>query len=336
VDPRRDVLGTLDVDKAVGLWREELANAPEARARTEAAHALGRDGGPRSVEALGRALKDAKLFWATRAACAKALGRIRTPEARALLLDSAVTEHPRVRRAVIAALGEFRHDVEVAARLRALLEAGDASYFVEAEAARGLGRVRAPDALPLLEAAATRPSFQDVIGSAAMDGLAETQDAAAFPVAVARTAYGQPPFLRRAAVSAVAKLAEVANRKREAVDLFAQLLRDPQFRVQLAVCDAASTLGDRRLLPALEGTTFSDPRTRRYAREAVRSLREGAPQAREVASLREELDALKQETRTLREKLETLTLNARPPAPAKKPVRKQAAKRGRTQPKRRR
>ncbi|RKI49425.1 peptidase M1 [Corallococcus sp. AB004] len=336
VDPRRDVLGTLDVDKAVGLWREELANAPEARARTEAAHALGKDGGLRSVEALGRALKDAKRFWATRAACAKALGRIRTPEARALLLDAVATEHPRVRRAVVAALGEFRHDVEAAGSLRSVLEAGDASYFVEAEAARALGRVRAPDALPLLEAATARPSFQDVIGASAMDGLAETQDPAAFPVAVARTAYGQPAFLRRAAVSTVAKLAEVANRKREAVDLFAQLLRDPQFRVQLAVCDAASTLGDRRLLPALEGTTFSDPRTRRYAREAVRTLREGAPQAREVASLREELDALKQETRTLREKLETFTLNSQPAAPVRKPVRKQAAKRGRTPPKRRR
>ncbi|TSC27681.1 M1 family aminopeptidase [Corallococcus sp. Z5C101001] len=331
VDPRRDVLGSLDVDKAVGLWREELARAPEARARTEAAHALGKDGGLRSVEALGRALTDTGLFWATRAACAKSLGRIRTPEARAGLLGALTTPHPRVRRAVVAALGEFRHDAEVAGRLRALLEAGDASYFVEAEAARGLGRVRAPDALPLLEAAAARPSFQDVIGAGAMDGLAESQDPAAFPVAVARTAYGQPAFLRRAAVGAVAKLAEVANRKREAVDLFAQLLRDPQFRVQLAVCDAASTLGDRRLLPALEGTTFSDPRTRRYAREAVRALRDGAPQAREVSALREELDALKQETRTLREKLEALTLGAAPPRTApRKAVRKRSAKRGRT------
>jgi aminopeptidase N len=337
VDPRRDVLGTLDVDKAVGLWREELMAAPERRARTEAAQALGKDGGPRSVEALGRALGDTSQFWATRAACARALGRIRTPEARTLLLGALTTEHPRVRRAVVASLGEFRHDAEVAGRLRALLEAGDPSYFVEAEVARGLGRARAPDALPLLEAAAARPSFQDVIGAGAMDGLAESQDPAAFPVAVARTAYGQPSFLRRAAVSAVAKLAEVANRKREAVDLFSQLLRDPQFRVQLAVCDAASTLGDRRLLSALEGTTFGDPRVRRYAREAVRSLREGAPQAREVASLREELDSLKQETRTLREKLETLTLDAKPPAPSRKPpARKKAAKRGRPQPKRRR
>ncbi|MFP2934020.1 M1 family metallopeptidase, partial [Pyxidicoccus sp. 3LG] len=32
VDPRRDVLGTLDVDKAVGLWLEELRAAPEPRA----------------------------------------------------------------------------------------------------------------------------------------------------------------------------------------------------------------------------------------------------------------------------------------------------------------
>jgi aminopeptidase N len=326
VDPRRDVLGTVDVDKAVGLWLEELRAAPEARARTEAAVALGKDGGFRAVEALGTALGDGQLFWGTRAACAKSLGRIRTPEARARLLALLDTEHPKVRRAVVAALGEFRRDAEVAARLRALLAAGDASYFVEAEAARSLGRTRAADAVPVLEAVGTRPSFQDVIGVGALDGLAETQEAAAFPVVAARTAYGQPPFLRRAAVSAVAKLAEVADRKREAVDLFSDLLRDPQFRVQYTVCEAAKTLGDRRLLPALEGAPFNDPRTRRAAREAVRALREGEPQAREVAALREELDTLKEETRALREKLEVLTLKRDTPAPAPTKPRKRAAK----------
>ncbi|MBU8899388.1 peptidase M1 [Corallococcus sp. H22C18031201] len=325
VDPRREVLGAVDVDKAVGLWLEELRAAPEARARTEAAHALGKDGGSRAVEALGRALEDDALFWGTRAACAKALGRIRSPEARARLLAGLPVAHPKVRRAVVAALGEFRRDVEVAGRLRALLEAGDASYFVEAEAARGLGRVRAVDAVPLLEAVAARPSFQDVIGSGALDGLAETQDPSAFPAAVARTAYGQPAHMRRTAVFAVAKLAQVARREREAVDLLSDLLRDPQFRMQWTACEAAKTLGDRRMIAALEGTSLNDPRTRRAAREAVRALREGEPQAREVASLREEVDKLKEESRALREKLEALALRRPEPPPPTSPPRGRAA-----------
>ncbi|MCY1017329.1 M1 family aminopeptidase [Pyxidicoccus sp. MSG2] len=316
VDPRREVLGTVDVDKGAGLWLEELRAAPEMRARTEAAVALGRHGGFRAVEALGEVLGDARVFWGTRAACAKSLGRLRTPESRARLLAALSTEHPRVRRAVVAALGEFRRDTEVAARLRALVEGGDASYFVEGEAARSYGRVRAPDAVGVLEAVSTRPSFQDVIAVGAVDGLAESQDPAAFPIVAARTAYGQPRVLRRAATQAVAKLAEVAGRKREAVDLLAELLRDPLFRVQMGVFEAGRTLGDRRLIPALEGTPLEDPRARRAARETVRALREGEPQAREVASLREELDRLKEETRSMRERLEALALKgAEEPGP---------------------
>lgn len=319
VDPRRDVLGTLEVDKAVGLWLEELRAAPEARARTEAAGALGKQGGPRAVQALGDALADPRLFWGTRAACAKSLGRLRTPEARARLLTALTTEHPRVRRAVVAALGEFRQDAEVTSRLRALVEGGDASYFVEAEAARSYGRVRAPDAVAVLEPVTARPSFQDVVAVGAMDGLAEAQAPAAFPIAVARTAYGQPRALRRAATNAVAKLAEVAGRKREAVDLLAELLRDPLFRVQMGVFEAGRALGDRRLIPALESTPLEDPRARRAARETIRALREGEPQAREVAALREELDRLKEETRALRERLEGLALKDATPQPPGSP-----------------
>ncbi|QDE80637.1 peptidase M1 [Myxococcus xanthus] len=332
VDPRRGVLGTLTVDKSAGLWMEELRAAPEMRARTEAAVALGRDGSPRAVDALGTALTDARLFWGTRAACAKSLGRIRTPEARVRLLAALSTEHPRVRRAVVASLGEFRRDAEVAARLRALVNGGDASYFVEAEAARSYGRVRAPDALGVLEAASTRPSYQDVIAVGAVDGLAESQDPAAFSVVLARTAYGHAAPLRRAATLAVAKLAEVAGRKREAVDLLAELLRDPLFRVRMGVFEAARTLGDSRLLPALEQTPLLDAVARRAARETVRFLREGEPQAREVASLREEVDRLKEETRALRERLEGLALKPpeppRPPRGGAKPVTRKAS--GRT------
>ncbi len=313
VDPRRDVLGTLTVDKSAGLWMEELRAAPEMRARTEAAAALGKNGGYRAVDALGAALADTGVFWGTRAACAKSLGRIRTPEARTRLLAELGAEHPRVRRAVVAALGEFRRDAEVTARLHTLVAGGDASYFVEAEALRSYGKVRAPDALAVLEAALARPSYQDVIAVGAVDGLAESQDPAAFPLVLARTAYGHASPLRRAATLAVAKLAEAAGRKREAVDLLTELLRDPIFRVRMGVFEAARALGDRRLLPALEQTPLVDAIARRAARETVRFLREGEPQAREVTSLREEVDRLQEETRALRERLEVLALKAPEP-----------------------
>jgi len=305
VDPRREALATLEVDKPLSLWLEELAHAPEGRARMEAARALGKDGTLRAVEALGRALqKDA--FWAVRAACARALGEARTPEAKRALLDAVGLAHPKARRAVMAALGQFRRDTQVGKALRRVCEKGDPSYFVEAEAARAFGKLKLPDALPLLQTMVGRPSFQDVIATAAIDGMAETYLPEAYALIEPLVAYGRPVFVRRAAAVALGKLAEPAQKKREVVELLAELLRDPQFRVQLGAFDAARALADRRLIPALESTPFLDGRLARSAKETARDLRESEPQAKEVAALREELDKLKEESRTLKERLEGL------------------------------
>jgi len=99
------------------------------------------------------------------------------------------------------------------------------------------------------------------------------------------------------------------------VEVISEMLRDPHFRVQMSALDAARTLGDRRLLGALEGTQLSDGRARRAAREVVRTLREGETQTRELAALREEVDRLKEESRQIKERLEAM---ARPePRPAR-------------------
>jgi aminopeptidase N len=81
VDPRREVLGTLELDKPLDWWIAELQSAPEARARTEAALALGKEASARAVDALAKALVGDR-FWATQGACARALAMARTPRAR--------------------------------------------------------------------------------------------------------------------------------------------------------------------------------------------------------------------------------------------------------------
>ncbi|MBS1151137.1 MAG: pepN3 [Myxococcaceae bacterium] len=314
VDPRRDLLATLEVDKPVAWRRRELAHAPVARARTEAAAALGKDGSAESIEALGATLLDEKAFWATRAACARALGLIRTPSARDALIDALKIKHPKARRAIAAALGQFREDPVAGQALTTLARKGDPSIFVEAEAARALGRLRGEQARVTLTAMLDRPSFFDAIASGALDGLAELQDPAAWPRVVALTKYGAPSHARRAALMAVAKLAEVAEKKTVAVDLISQALRDRQFRVQMAAFDAATALGDKRLIGPLQSTPFLDGRARRAAREAVRALRSTEGPAKEVASLRTELEKLKGETRTLKERVEALDVKKKRPA----------------------
>ena len=305
VDGRRELVGTLEVDKAVEWWVEELRRAEHARARTEAAAALGKDASRKAVEALAAALPKEK-FWGTQAAIAKALAQVRTESARRALLDNIRLSDPKGRKAVVAALGAFKRDPEVFRALKDLCVHGDKSYFVEGEAARSLGKLRMPGIVPVLKSMLKRKSFQDVVMQGAIDGLAETMEKEAWDLVEPLTRYGQPPFARRQAVTAVGKLAEPAEKKKQAVELLTELLRDPQFRVQLATFDAAQALGDRRMIHPIEGTPYRDGRSQRSAREASRALREGAPQQKEVASLRDELDKLKEETRKLRERLEAV------------------------------
>lgn len=303
VDGRRHLLATLEIDKPQAWWRHELTAGFCARARTEAAVALGKDGSAQAIAALAEALRDEREFWATRAACAAALAKTRAPAAKAALLQAMAIKHPKARRAVFAALGAFHHDGEVAAALAKKCRAGDASYFVQAEAARSLGKTRATGALPVLAALLRRPSFQDVVAIGALDGLAELDDPKGFELAVAATKYGALPFARRAAVSAVARLAESAQAKHRAVDVISELFVDPMFRVRQAAIDAAQHLGDERLIGPLQAAPFLDGREVRAAKEAVRAMRTKAGAPKELAALRNELDALKGQLRALEQRL---------------------------------
>jgi ubiquinone biosynthesis protein UbiJ len=105
----------------------------------------------------------------------------------------------------------------------------------------------------------------------------------------------------------LARLAEVSGKKPSAVETLTELLRDKQFRVQMATFGALQQLGDRQALGALESTPFQDGRARRAAKEAARALRTSEPGAKELAALREEVDALKAEGKALKAQLEALT-----------------------------
>jgi aminopeptidase N len=303
VDPRRHLLATLEVEKPIGLWREELLHATCARARTEAAAALGKDGAAESVRALAKTLRDERVFHATRAACAKGLAKVRSPQAKAALLSALAVKHPKARRGVVAALGSFVEDPEVASALAKLCAKGDPSAFVEAEAARSLGKVRGKGAFELLRRMLGRRSFADTVRGGAIDGLVELADRRGWDLAEAATRYGQPPFARRGAVVALAKLAEPADKKSRTVERITELLRDPSFRVRLGAIEAAAALGDERLLGPLTSIPFLDGREQRRAREAARTLRAKSP-GKELQALRGEVDTLKAELRSLKERVE--------------------------------
>jgi aminopeptidase N len=330
-DPGRVLLAARTIDKPEPVWIAELAGATLAIDRSVAAIALAKRGGPAAEAALIAALEKDK-FWAVRGTAALALGTLRTPSARDRLIKRLKTEvHPRARRSIARALGDFVHDATAAAALATIVDKGDASYFVEAEACLALGRTRTARAGELLRKASTRESFTDVIRQHAYRGLAEARDDSALGLLVDGTKWGHPTQGRRAAAGALALLMR-GRRDREARDVRERvelLLVDKDFRVQAAAIEALAVMGDAGAIPALRRMIDRelDGRLRRRGKEVIRDLGEGAPLAEDVRRLRDEVGELRSQVGSLRERLEQV--EAARAAPAKKlpPAKKRASKR---------
>jgi aminopeptidase N len=267
-DPEYRIVGSVKFSAPGDLLRKSVERATTARLRAQAAHALSdRDDAP-TVRALAKALANEREVWMVRGACAAALGRIRGEDAREALLEATVAKHPKVRRAVAAALGGF-HTEPVAKRLATLAQS-DASYVVAAEAARSLGRTRQRSALRPLFALLKEDSWADVRRAGALDGLAALRDAEAVPRVLEHTRAGLPSRGRRAAILALARLAD-DRRSREHLE---QLLEDSDPHIRISVVSALGVLGDARSRDALRRLLDQelDGRVVRRIREVLRDL----------------------------------------------------------------
>jgi aminopeptidase N len=305
VDPGAYVLGAVtyafDADRNAAI----LAAEPSTVARIRAAKALGKDSARVGREALARALAH-DPFWGVAAEVAIVLGELRSPAGRDALLANLRHPHPKVRRAIAEALGNYR-DSAVATALLELR--GDASYFVVADAYEALGKTRDPRAFEALTAALGGVSWNETIEAGAARGLAELADERAFAALFEALEPQRGEGLRRAAVRALARLGALVDTVRtRAVAALEKTLSDPSYMVRVSAYAACETLADARLLAALDrlAVTENDGRLRRDAAEAALRIREAQKTPREVAALRTELDELRIEARTLRERLDAL------------------------------
>jgi aminopeptidase N len=326
-DPGDVVLKSIKLDKSRTLWRRQLAAARLGIDRVLAARALGDLPDPAGVEALAAAMSD-DPFWGVRATAARALGKTRRDRARDVLVEALAAPHPRVRRAVAAALGEFVGDETAARALADRLRAGDPSYFVEAEAAAALGRTRAPVALELLPTVALRPSYQDVIAGRAIEGLGRTGDERALPLIRAAWRAGAAFPAHRAVVAALSDLARGTGMARAARESIEERLHDPDFRVRGEAAAALGRLGLAEAIPPIRNASAAelDGRARRRMNDAIRALEDGARPAEEARRLHEEVERLRGETLKLRERLDRVEsrLTAAPPPSPPPPKAKRA------------
>jgi aminopeptidase N len=312
-DPEHDILKSLRHKRGREALETELKHAPEAIGRAEAARELGQEGSPQAVAALRTALLEDK-FWGVQADAAGALGAVRTGGALAALLEGLTLAHPKARRAVVRALGEFRDHAEAASALAEVLGRGDPSYFVEAEAALALGRTRDGRAHEHLERALERDSYLDVIRTHALAGMAELREERTIDFARGWCGYGRPPRARVAAIGAIAKVGALKDSRRaEVLDFLTPMTADREFMVRMRIPGAFEELADARAIPALRRLADRelDGRIQRRANEAIATISEGRSRIEEGQRLREDIDKLRAENKKLQDRLEKLEAAAK-------------------------
>jgi aminopeptidase N len=301
VDPRMRILGDVSVTVPDDMARAQLASAPTARGRWRAAQLLAKKNDLLTIRALGQTLGREKEAWMVRAEAASALGSIKSSESEALLVPALGIKHPKVRRAVAAALGVHRSTT--AAKTLARLAKSDPSYLVCAEAARALGKTRDPGAKEVLLAVVDQPSWADVIGATAADALGALRTDDVIPALLARTKYGKPIRLRRAAIWALARLTSEPRVREEIEELLTD--NDPYLRIDVvrALVEIGDVKSRGKIAAALE--TDLDPRVRRRMREALRDL--GKDDRKIARELSGRIERIEKDNAELRAQLQKLT-----------------------------
>ncbi len=310
-DPGNWVLKTLNFDKPKGMLLYQLTNDKNAVGRIRAAQRLAKHPTEDVIDALKTVcLKDP--FWGTQAEAAKALGVIRTSSALKALIASLKIKHPKARRSVVKALGEFR-DEDSAKALIGILDEGDASYYVEGEAARSLGKTRSLKAFDVLKKNLRKESFLDVIRVGVFDGFAELKDPEAIPIVTEWTRYGKQHPAREGATKALGKLGEG---RPEVIDHLTRLLDDPWFRVRIESCIALGELMEPKAVAALQRLIDKelDNRVKRRAMEAAQKIQAGREASTAFQRLRDDVDKLREENRQLKEQLNRIEASKEKPA----------------------
>jgi aminopeptidase N len=333
-DPDSWVLKKLDltgVPKAMLV--HQLANDPAVMGRVHAAHALAALGGTDAVEALQRAVSS-DFHWGVGAEAASALATIGTPPAREALKAAVAVADPRVRRSVVAALGNFK-DESVADLLAGILSGGqEQSYFVLADAAVALGKTGSEKAFPALQAALAVPSWNEVVRVGVLNGLAELGDARGADLAADYAGAGKPWHARPAAIAALGKLAGKAPKALDALHSLAQSEEADQFTLRMAVVGALGEAKNPASIQVLGrlGKTAVDGRIKRAVAEAIGQVEsaQGKPSA-QVDELKAQVEGLTGKLKELTERLDKQEAASKPAhrTARKRSTRKGAARRSR-------
>jgi aminopeptidase N len=260
-DKGGNILKKAEFHKEKKEWLYQLKNATEFSDRADAAVALRTfkeeaehsDGKaePRNEDVIA-ALADAatkEKTWGVRAVAAESLGEIGGPAAAKKIIEALNSaKEPWLRARMVAALGSFKDDKDVFAKLQTVTQQ-DTSYRARAAALQALGKLKAPNAFAILSASIAADSPDDFLRNAALRSLGPLGDDKAVAVLREWVIPGKPMETREAAIFSLARL---QKDNKEITSQIASYLPEHHFGVRMAALAALGARGDASAIPALE------------------------------------------------------------------------------------
>jgi aminopeptidase N len=290
VDPCLKILKQV---KSIVISKEfllrQLTSGDTVIERVDAARALKDYITLKTIDALGQVIIS-DGFWGVSVEAARSLGSIKSTESYNKLRECFLqVKHPKIRRAVIRALGDFRKQ-ETIDLLKNVIESTEESYFVLMEAAIAIGKTRVSDMIPNLVRLMDTKSFQSMVAQGAILGLREFKDNDdVILTLLEKTSIKYDDKIRETATYSLGQFAK----QPKIYDALSNLLTDDWFRVRVNACKA---FGESEIVKSIDELTYvaehdNDNRVRRIAFEAINKIRESNKP--NVAELVEEMDKLK-------------------------------------------
>ena len=307
IDPQFKILKTFSLKAPKEMLVRQLQNGRTVVERIQSARALKDHSSEDIIESLQKAVMEDR-FWGVSVEAAKTLGSIKSDSAYMALkrcLCSSSMKHPKIRRAIVRAVGEFKKE-DSFDLFKSILLHKDRSYFVEAEAATAIGKIKSRQSIPILKKAIETASFQDIVAQGAMTGLKEFMgDKEIAALLIKKSRYGNNHRVRETATFSLSKF---LHENHEVFDHLKNLLTDKWFRVRINACRAFADAEEPKAIAELAWVTEHDLdfRVRRIAEECINLIKESMKTPKEVVSIRTEVDKLKSNSLEMMQKMNRL------------------------------
>ncbi|MEN1680365.1 MAG: M1 family aminopeptidase [Planctomycetota bacterium] len=311
-DPELTLLAKVEYSKPQPMLEAQLKLEGDVIGRIMAAEALGKRDNKKAVAALAAALEGDE-FYGVRIAASKALAKLHTDEAYAVLAEQTDQDDARVRQQVVRDFGKFYRPETLEKLLK--IASSEKNPAIAATAISGLSSFGGPKATRTIAEAMKADSLKDEQAQAALRTAAKMQDKRLKQQAIKTlrkrgAEFGARTYGRLLAV--VPDLWGDAKDKTAAFDFLREQLAHPAVRVREGAVKALGDLGDRRAIPLLDSYADSGAaRLKPSAEDALKKLEETAvsPPA-EVRELRTMIREMQKRQEKLAKQLEEMASKA--------------------------